>query len=1840
MGTQDAQSKDGREGGGRRDRQDEQGVHRRGDSLGSIDDYHLLSGEGIADSELKDVDKELERMTNMGELKEMTSEEFRDLMGGDANGGNLSVHFNPPRKSQKEKNPSRFSQMSFLNDDFQQKEDSHFSNLNSKSSRKRDSHLSLGNMRNSSIFNLSVTDDNGKRWSHNYNSGGNERSRVSLSRTDNAYDSDLITPSPSKGQGEGGSSEVEPQKGGPRRSGDLSSQGRDTRSGRRSIDVLEEELNKLKRGFLLNNGENSHMSDKSNEDPLEGAYVSDSEFLKRTSLDKKISVDLNFGNDDSLTNSRLSNGSCSLWESRISNSRKIRVNNETPKKGILKQSNSFSPIKELPDNISARKKSVQFSHRSIAVFDDKEKVSPLHLTHFTRISSDSNKSEMKRSNASNDSNSDKEKVDTFHENLANSMDKSPIDELLYRYDSFSGVKRSSIGYPIDGNAPDDFIRRMSSESLRFKTKTSVDMVQSARLSPIKNRSKGVSSRKSNPLDGDNHEGKEENQGQDEQEDVLHKLLTTDIDNIKEEDFLKFSLLSDSGEFRSYGRVDSGEKTYERAPSERSKGGARVTHRGESHKGVEADEADEDGAQGHMEDKSIHRREGDKSEVFYECNDSVVSVARRAAAGSTGEEGTKSNCRVKEEEGKARSGQEGEEPDDPLDAKKSTSAEALCKEEELRHDTHVGTIGRKSTMERLPIEEAVPNTENVTIQYRASTHRRSEHAKGVSTEDASPQEDKAKENRGESGNSADGDAHAASGGHLGGEAQPNGQSSRQSNRKPNGQPNRQPNALPNKGDEPNLRRFAEGRNATKRETINVGLASREAENQEAQKNSFRVAKANRRASYSVSMHARDDEAQTRFRDRKSLNERGETAGKSVQMGRLSGKPQVGAASRMSLRGDNKVVEEEGGEGREAEEVEEVEHVEDVEEGGEADEVPEADEDKEAVLRKAELFNRGGGQQYTQQRNYEGEEVHVEEGPLQVAWEEPGQVKARGRYTTHIGQGAFRGGSSDDLQEMVNQGRANSDEGNYKKYVYDEVERGEEDVGEGFPMEDDLDLAAEEEAFRSADMEPYGEGEEMHEEEAEQRNLMDDAEQGNFMDDEEQRNLLEQSRRRRREENQELKKKLNENLIKKQEMIKQMTLAIVRRCRISSLRELKSNRRNLTNLMQLYQHIRDMMFSFVGKINHLNNVSVKLDDAILKYEVTQLRCSRTKKAIETLKKYNGKMEMKVKEKKNLLTKQDNVLDKKMKKIEEMTKELTKLKNIYNEGSSRKQEIHLINLYKRKMDELKSLEMVKGLIINNFNKYGINFEVLNCNYYNFATLYDYERMDSFFLRQGEGDVLMNGLDPNGEETGQNQQKGQTTSGVATGGAIPGMTATTTHGSVPTQEEHLRKGNNPPLYDISDLYERGCRLRSSNKKGKRSATILNSQVSEEDMNCAWPYNITIDIIFCNMNNVALQKETDNYMVSSPVKIKNMKHLIANKMHLLGGESGGVAGPSAEANRKYIKLFRPYKIQTNSFDNFKDITLTTYYKYISSDTLYLHIWNKRHDRESYSLRVNNLKDDGRQKRRKQAHLLRKDMEFYSYYCSDSHVGVEWKLQLEIVKYKLLEVVNRRLQRYTNRESGNLVSGNANNVHHRHLNANDPIFQQKAEAGTAKPNKEALMYLVEEAEYASIILNNVLSQYKHLLKCFLCLSNTFFDYHQDVVIFKTIVLSQQICPHAFWLYLYINLEEAFTFASLLHGIVQVKVESVDEDDKYSEECKTLNSNIVKTLQQCIFALKSKPLDLSERINSYNVVDVIYAVVMNENYNFHSYQNNLEDNIKKLTSCDTFINGVVSKNIVVPIEIKK
>ncbi|CAI7718242.1 conserved Plasmodium protein, unknown function [Plasmodium vivax] len=1773
--------------------QDEQGTHGRGDSLGSLDDYHLLSGEGIGESELKDVDKELERMANMGELKEMTSEEFRELMGGDADGGggadavgdadgggNPSASFNPTRKSQQKSLP-RFSQMSFLNDDFQLKEDSHFATLASKPSGRRDSHLSLGNMRNSSVFNLSVTDDNGKRWSHNYNSGGNEKFHVSLSRTDNAYDSDLITPSPSKGHSQGGRSGMGGEIGGERSA--RGSGGRSNARGRRSIDVLEEELDKLKRGFLLNSGGNGHLSDISNEDFPEGGYASDSEFLKRTSLDKKISVDLNFGNDDSLNNSRLSNGSYCPWESRISTSRKMRLHNETPKKGILKQSNSLSPIKELPENVSARKKSVQFSHRSIAVFDDKEKVSPLHLTQFTRISSDSNKSEVKRKSASNDPSSGKEKADTFGEILASRTDKSPIDELLYRYDSLTGAKRTSAGYPVtDGNASNDFFRRISSESVRFKTKTSVDMVHSARLSPIKNRSQGGNAKRSSQLDGDSgkarEQARERERGEDDEEDVLHKLLTTDIDSLKEEDFLKFSLLSDSREFKEFGRVDSGE-TYERAPSERSKGG------------VEEGGAEEDAAaQAHLEDRSVQRREGDNSEVFYECNDSAVSVAKRGAAEVADGEGGASRYMVKEERGEERSEQEGEK-DDPLDEHKPTTEEPQCKEEEVRGDAQVSTAGGKAPMERLPSDEAVPPTENVTIQYRASSHRRSERA---------PAEEE-KEGGGESGNVKDGDGDASGGGHLEGEAQLSRQSNRPPNWPPNGQSNRHSNGQPNRGGEPS-RRLAEGRKATERRTINVGATPAQADDREAQQNGLKVAKANRRASYSVNMHARIDEAQARFRDRKSLNEGGGAAGKGAQ-------------------------EEEAEEVEEANEMNEAEDAERVDRLNRVDSLDRldpAEEDREAVLRKAELFNRGEGQQH------EGEQVRVESaayGEDGVVGEDHLQLRARGRYTTHIGRGAFARGSSDDLQELSQHARANSDEGNYKKFVYD--------VGEGFSVEDDLELAAGEEAFRSADMGGHPDGAEggshmdgadegNHPDGADEGHHPDDAEEGSHPDGADEGPPPEQSQRSRREQRQKLQRKLKENLLKKQEMIKQMTLAIVRRCRILSLRELKSNKRNLTNLMQLYECIRDMMFSFVGKINHLNNVSIKLDDAILKYEVTQLRCSRTKKAIETLRKYNGKMETKVKEKKNLLSKQENVLHKKMKKLEAMTEELSQLRSLHNEGSARKQEIHLIDLYKRKTDELRSIQLVKGLVVNSFSKYGINFELLNCSYFNFATLYDYpgEAADGVAVAAG----------------------GEATDGVAVGAAAAAMA--TARDPPPTQEEPPQR-----LHEISELYERECKLKGNHRRAKRNATLLNNQISEEDMSCAWPYSITIDIIFCNMSKGTVQREADNYMASSPVKIKNMKHLIANKMHLLGGENAGVGATSADASRKYIKLFRPYKIQMNSFDTFKEITLTTYYNYISSDILYFHIWNKRPDRESYSLKVNSLQDDGRAKRRNRVQLLRKHIESYSYYCSDSHVGAEWKLQLEIVKFKLLEVVNRRLQRYTSRGGGtvggnvsgnvvsgnvggHLVSGNVGGLLGGHLGGN------ANEAGSAKPNKEALMYLVEEAEHASVILINLLSQYKHLLKCFLCLSNTFFDYHEPVVIFKTIVLSQQLCPHALWLYLYVNLEEAFTFASLLHGIVQVKVESVDEEDKYSEDCKALNASIVKTLQQCIFALKSKPLDLSERINSYNVVDVIYAVVMNENYNFHSYQNNLDDNLKKLTSCETFINGVVSKSIVVPLEVKK
>lgn len=63
---------------------------------------------------------------------------------------------------------------------------------------KRDSLLSLKNLRNSSIFNLSLTDENLKRSYQKYELYSNDKLNMSLSQTDQIYDSDLLTPSPSK----------------------------------------------------------------------------------------------------------------------------------------------------------------------------------------------------------------------------------------------------------------------------------------------------------------------------------------------------------------------------------------------------------------------------------------------------------------------------------------------------------------------------------------------------------------------------------------------------------------------------------------------------------------------------------------------------------------------------------------------------------------------------------------------------------------------------------------------------------------------------------------------------------------------------------------------------------------------------------------------------------------------------------------------------------------------------------------------------------------------------------------------------------------------------------------------------------------------------------------------------------------------------------------------------------------------------------------------------------------------------------------------------------------------------------------------------------------------------------------------------------------------------------------------------------------------------------------------------------------------------------------------------------------------------------------------------------
>ncbi|ETW62321.1 hypothetical protein PFMC_01792 [Plasmodium falciparum CAMP/Malaysia] len=430
--------------------------------------------------------------------------------------------------NKKEKLP-RFSNLSLLNDDFFLKSQNlDMNKQNEDLKNKRDSLLSLKNLRNSSIFNLSLTDENLKRSYQKYELYSNDKLNMSLSQTDQIYDSDLLTPSPSKkdsvkknprndemhniienkynndniykdniynsnhNQKEGNSYKIHIKSDDPDNVLDLNSYNKknedrknknieenievvnNNNNKKLSIDLLDEELDNLKKKYLLDDSIN--YNDKNN-DYLD-EYASDSEFLKRSSLENKMNLDLNYGNDDSLNNSRrISNNSFSYWENKINSTRKIKINNETPKKGILKISNSVSPLKDMNDIMSARKKSVQFSHRSIAVFDDKEKISPLHLTQFTKISSDSNNSEFKKKSVSIDSCIDKKDNDKIvGDNFLEDLDKSPIDKLLYKSNNRIN----------NNNNNDNIMNRSSAQSIRFKAKISVDHIESARLSPIKN----------------------------------------------------------------------------------------------------------------------------------------------------------------------------------------------------------------------------------------------------------------------------------------------------------------------------------------------------------------------------------------------------------------------------------------------------------------------------------------------------------------------------------------------------------------------------------------------------------------------------------------------------------------------------------------------------------------------------------------------------------------------------------------------------------------------------------------------------------------------------------------------------------------------------------------------------------------------------------------------------------------------------------------------------------------------------------------------------------------------------------------------------------------------------------------------------------------------------------------------------------------------------------------------------------------------------------------------------------------------------------------------------------
>lgn len=287
----------------------------------------------------------------------------------------------------------------------------------------------------------------------------------------------------------------------------------------------------------------------------------------------------------------------------------------------------------------------------------------------------------------------------------------------------------------------------------------------------------------------------------------------------------------------------------------------------------------------------------------------------------------------------------------------------------------------------------------------------------------------------------------------------------------------------------------------------------------------------------------------------------------------------------------------------------------------------------------------------------------------------------------------------------------------------------------------------------------------------------------------------------------------------------------------------------------------------------------------------------------------------------------------------------------------------MYKNKLEELKKIEIIKGVIIKTFNKYGIIFELLNFSYYKFSSLYDYNETQMNFLFSKEildisiGDNNENKIDDNTNNilSIQNREdKKDTVLKNKNGDCLIDIGINEKKKSSNNDRNNdvdIKKENfecEKYTCDIYELYQKEYKLRYLLKNENKKKAIFINKIEEQDLNNEWPYNITIDIIFANIQKP--NEEIENMMnVHSPLKIKNLKHLVSNKMHLHDShneKNNIIVDNNNVDNNKYLSLFRPYKILVNSFKAFKEIKITTYYKYINNTNIYHHIWNKT-DRKS-----------------------------------------------------------------------------------------------------------------------------------------------------------------------------------------------------------------------------------------------------------------------------------------------------